>query len=82
NCTAGRISFWRKVSTEYNWDNYRFYIDSKLQEKLSGEVPWSEASFPVEAGTHTFRWEYEKDDAGSSGQDTVYLDDLTIPAVL
>ncbi len=33
------------------WDNFRFYIDSKLQEKLSGEVPWSEASFPVEAGT-------------------------------
>jgi hypothetical protein len=81
DCTAGRISFWRKVSTEYNWDNYRFYIDNKLQEKLSGEVAWSEASFPIEAGRHIFRWEYEKDDAMSCGQDTVYLDDLTIPAV-
>ncbi len=79
DCVAGRIRFWRKVSTEPNWDNYRFYIDNKLQEKLSGEVAWSEVSFPVEAGRRTFRWEYEKDEAGSCGQDTVYLDDLTIP---
>ncbi len=80
DCTAGRISFWRKVSSQYNRDNYRFYIDNKLQEQFSGEVAWSEVSFPVDAGAHTFRWEYEKDDAGSSGTDTVYLDDLTFPA--
>lgn len=79
-CTAGRISFWRKVSCEYNWDNYRFYIDNRLQEELSGEVPWSEVSFPIEAGPHTFRWEYEKDGALSSGKDTVYLDDVRVPA--
>jgi len=82
NCTAGRISFWRKVSCEYSWDNYRFYIDGNLQETLSGEVAWSEVSFPVAAGTHTFRWEYEKDVALSAGQDTVYIDDLTLPAAL
>ena len=66
---------------EYNWDFYRFYIDNRLQENLSGEVAWSEVSFPVDAGLRTFRWEYEKDDASSEGKDTVYIDDLTIPAV-
>ncbi len=80
NCTAGEISFWRRVSCEFNWDSYRFYIDGKLQEKLSGEVAWSEVSFPVTAGVRTFKWEYEKDDATSDGKDTVYIDDLTIPA--
>ncbi len=80
DCTDGRISFWRKVSSQYYCDYYRFYIDRKLQEELSGEVAWSEVSFPVGAGTHTFRWEYEKDETGSSGQDTVYLDDLIFPA--
>ncbi|MGE5295846.1 MAG: hypothetical protein ACM3VT_13550 [Solirubrobacterales bacterium] len=80
DCTAGRISFWRRISTEYNWDLYRFYIDNKLQEELSGEIGWSEVSFDIEAGAHTFRWQYEKDSAGSSGKDTFYLDDLTFPA--
>jgi hypothetical protein len=82
NCATGRISFWRRVSCECNWDNYRFYIDDRLQETLSGEVGWSEVSFPVAAGSQTFRWEYEKDDATSAGRDTVYVDDLVLPAAL
>jgi hypothetical protein len=81
-CTDGHLSFWRRVSSEAYRDYYRFYIDNKLREELSGDVAWSEVSFPVEAGTHTFRWEYEKDNAGSFGQDTVYLDDLIFPARL
>ncbi|HSW02274.1 MAG TPA: hypothetical protein VLI39_19070 [Sedimentisphaerales bacterium] len=52
----------------------------RFWRKVSAEVAWSEVSFPVEAGKRTFRREYEKDDAGSCGQDTVYLDELTIPA--
>lgn len=81
-CQDGWISFWRKVSTEQNCDYYRFSIDNRLQEQLSGDITWSEVSFPVEAGTHTFRWEYEKDEADSCGKDTVYLDDLVFPARL
>jgi hypothetical protein len=81
-CMDGHISFWRRVSSEPHRDHYRFYIDNKLCEALSGEVAWSEVSFPVEAGTHTFRWEYEKDKTDSSGQDTVYLDDLIFPVRL
>ena len=79
NCTAGEIRFWRRVSCEFNWDSYRFYIDNRLQEKLSGEVAWSEVAFPVTAGLRTFRWEFEKDDASSEGKDTVYIDDVVIP---
>jgi hypothetical protein len=30
----------------------------------------------VTAGTHTFRWTYEKDFSISSGSDTVWVDDI------
>lgn len=77
--SAGQIRFWRKVSSEKSCDFYKFWIDTKLQESVSGEQAWKEVSFPVTAGTHTFAWEYKKDDSGASGRDTVYLDDVSIP---
>jgi internalin A len=79
NVTAGRISFWRKVSSEPKFDVYRFSIDGKVQEVVSGEQGWQEISFPVSAGSHTFTWEYTKDSGSSRGADTVYIDDVSIP---
>jgi len=80
NVTEGRISFWRKVSSQPMDDVYSFSIDGDVQEDLSGEQGWKEVSFPVSAGTHTFVWEYKKDSDSSLGADTVYLDDVSIPA--
>ncbi|MCX5644140.1 MAG: leucine-rich repeat domain-containing protein [Phycisphaerae bacterium] len=80
NVTEGQISFWRKVSSEEGYDVYRFSIDGKLQETLSGEQGWKEVSFPVSAGSHTFVWEYAKDSGSFRGADTVYIDDVSIPA--
>ena len=33
----------------------------------------------VTPGLHTFRWAYEKDNAGSSGQDCAWLDNIIFP---
>ena len=80
NAGEGQISFWRRVSSERGFDVYRFWIDGKLREEVSGEYVWAEVSFPIGTGSHTFVWEYSKDDASSSGSDTVYIDDVRLPA--
>lgn len=73
------ISFYYKTSTEQDYDFLYFYIDGVLQEQWSGENPWSRASYPVSAGTHTFRWMYQKDLGYEYGQDRVWIDFIAFP---
>jgi hypothetical protein len=72
----GDISFWHKESCEAGWDYHYFYIDNVLQGSWSGIYAATEATYPVTAGTHTFRWRYEKDVILDGGTDTVWIDDI------
>ena len=73
------ISFWLRVSSEGGWDYLKFYIDNNEIETWSGEVPWQEVSFPVSVGTHTFKWEYDKDFSVSTGADAAWIDYIIFP---
>ncbi len=77
--TAGDISFWYRVSSESGWDYLRFYIDGSQLGNWSGEVPWSEFSYPVDAGMHTFTWTYYKDGSVNSGSDCGWVDYIIFP---
>ena len=77
----GTISFFRKVSSEANYDYLYFYIDGSLQDQWAGEVPWGEVSYPVTYGTHTFTWEYYKDQSVSNGSDCAWVDYIIFPPV-
>ena len=79
--SAGQISFWKKVSSETNWDYLRFYIDGNEVENWSGNIPWSESSYDVSAGSHTFTWSYTKDGSVSSGSDCAWIDYIVFPPV-
>ena len=74
------IEFAYKTSTENNYDKLFFKIDGVTQSGASwdGSTPWTTVSYPVTAGTHTFRWEYDKDTSASSGADEVYIDDVKV----
>lgn len=73
------ISFYRKVSSESNYDYLYFYIDGNEMAKWAGDVPWGLASFPVDAGTHTFTWKYKKDYSVSTGADKAWVDYISWP---
>ncbi len=73
------ISFYRKVSSESGFDYLRFYIDGIQKEQQSGEVAWSQVSFPVTAGIHTFKWTYSKDGSVVSGSDAAWVDYIIFP---
>jgi len=77
----GDITFYRKVSSEGSWDYLRFYIDGTQQDQWSGNIAWGMESFTVTSGTHTFKWQYEKDGSVSSGEDCAWIDYIVFPTV-
>ncbi|MBT6994517.1 MAG: hypothetical protein HN952_06130 [Candidatus Cloacimonetes bacterium] len=77
----GEISFFVKMSSEADYDFLKFYIDDSEQGSWSGSSNWTEVSFPVSTGTHTFEWVYEKDSSVSNGSDCGWIDYIVFPAI-
>ncbi|MBZ0268287.1 S8 family serine peptidase, partial [bacterium] len=76
---GGNLTFWYTVSSETNYDYLRFTIDGAQQGEWSGTVPWTQGSYAVTSGTHTFRWEYSKDGSVSTGSDAAWVDFINFP---
>ena len=72
------ISFFKKLSTETNYDKLHFYIDDEDMGEWSGLMPWKEERFNLPAGEHTMKWTYAKDYSVNLGHDCVWLDDINI----
>ncbi|MFC2100388.1 C25 family cysteine peptidase [Bacteroidota bacterium] len=77
--TAGDISFYRKVSSEGNYDFLEFYIDGALKDQWSGEKNWDSVSYPVTTGMHKFEWVYSKDIYVDAGDDCGWIDYINFP---
>lgn len=77
----GNITYFRKVSSESGYDKFKFYIDNNQMEEQSGTVAWGQASFPVTAGTHTYKFTYSKDGSMSSGSDCAWIDNVSFPGL-
>ena len=88
----GEIGFNYRVASEYSpsglyfYDGLQFYIDDEMvgqfQPTADGDTPWSQVSFPVESGTHTFTWTYIKDGGGGTtdmSEDCSWVDYITFP---
>lgn len=75
----GEISFYRKVSSESNYDYLRFYMDGNMLGNWDGEQDWQQFTFPLTAGMHTFKWTFEKDYSVSTGSDCGWIDNITLP---
>ena len=73
------ISFYFKVSSESSYDFLRFFIDDNEIDSWSGEAAWQQATFDINAGEHTIKWLYEKDQSVSNGSDCAWLDYIVLP---
>lgn len=75
------VSFYYKVSSENNYDFFRFYIDGTQKIKESGTTnsDWQYKKYTLTAGEHILKWEYSKDQSQSSGEDCVRIDDVKLP---
>ncbi|MBK7214010.1 MAG: carboxypeptidase regulatory-like domain-containing protein [Bacteroidales bacterium] len=77
--SAGTVSFFRKVSSESGYDFLKFYIDNVQQAQWSGTVDWSQVSYSVASGLHTFKWVYSKDASAVGGSDCAWVDNILFP---
>ena len=73
------ISFWIKTSSEYHKDYLAFFIDKKLKQWWSGETEWTYYSVSFPAGSHMFKWIYDKNSHNAAGADCGWIDDITFP---
>lgn len=72
------LVFWWKVSSEEGYDFLSLLVDGVVQEYISGEVPWTQVSVNIPAGTHEVVWEYRKDFSVDGGLDTAWVDQIDL----
>jgi len=78
-----QIKFYKKVSSEPDFDVFEFYIDDELYSSWSGtHEGWTHQIYDVSPGLHEFKWVYSKDFSGSGGADCAWLDYIELPTML
>ncbi|MFC1787510.1 choice-of-anchor L domain-containing protein [Halobacteriota archaeon] len=70
----GNLSFYWKVSSEYEYDLLKFDIDDVEQHYISGTTSWAQKTYSIGSGTHTLKWEYSKDVSYDGGEDCGWVD--------
>lgn len=72
------ISFWWKSSTEH-FDALTLKVDGVTSgAPLAGDRDWTLVTRTLGSGTHTLRWEYERDGVGGSGLNRVWVDQFSV----
>lgn len=73
-------SSWSGSGTSY-YDYLAFFIDGTMKGQWAGTSDnWSQQTYPVTAGSHTFKWSYEKDYSTIGGSDCAWIDNIKLPA--
>jgi len=83
----GVLRFWKKVSCEqdpsgnHGYDYLSFYMDNYELGRWDGEISWSQESFLIPKGYHSFIWIYHKDFSISTGYDCAFIDFIEFPLI-
>lgn len=74
---ATKVQFWYKVSSETDFDKFRFLVGSSEEFATSGEVDWTQSTlFDIPDGATTVTFRYTKDVDTSTGSDAAWIDDV------
>ncbi|MDP6907221.1 MAG: hypothetical protein QF440_07395 [Candidatus Thalassarchaeaceae archaeon] len=79
--TSQQISFYFMVSTQANHDELRFIVNGGNPVQVwSGSQGWTQYQYTLPASNSqtTLEWWYVKDGSGTSGADTVWIDQFFI----
>ncbi|HOD54205.1 MAG TPA: T9SS type A sorting domain-containing protein, partial [Candidatus Cloacimonadota bacterium] len=55
-------------------------VEDVEKQVWSGSLDWAEVSYPVTAGTHTYKWAYVKDGSVLGGEDCTWVDKIVFPS--
>jgi hypothetical protein len=81
NPVKDTISFYSRVSSEANYDEFIFRIDSVTDMQVSGDTPWAYRQALLDPGVHYLEWVYKKDVSLSGGLDAAWIDQITFPDI-
>ena len=81
NPVIDTVSFYSMVSSEFNYDELIFRIDSVTDLQISGETPWTVRQAILKPGVHYLEWIYRKDVSLSGGLDASWIDEITFPDI-
>ncbi|MDG1852996.1 MAG: leucine-rich repeat protein [Verrucomicrobiales bacterium] len=70
--------FWWKVSSEEGHDYLSVSLDGTIKKQISGDTEWMIESVIIPKGTHSVTWAYSKDESESDGDDSGWIDELSI----
>lgn len=76
------LRFWYKVSSEANYDFFRFTIYSgsdTIRFRDSGEKDWTRYTVVLQPGPHMLEWSYTKDGNTTRGLDRAWIDLIDFP---
>lgn len=77
------VSFEYCVSSESNYDKFKFSVNDSVVLTKSGLVSWNSYSYQATAdGEYTFLWSYTKDDSVNGNSDACWVDNVYIGAPL
>jgi hypothetical protein len=81
NPVRDTVSFWSRVSSEPNYDQMIFRIDSITDMQISGDTPWALRKAMLNPGVHYLEWVYKKDVSLSGGLDAAWIDQISFPDI-
>lgn len=81
NPVRDTVSFYSMVSSEFNYDEFIFRIDTITDLQISGETPWAVRHAILKPGVHYLEWIYRKDVSLSGGLDAAWIDKITFPDI-
>jgi len=70
--------FWWKVSSEEDHDYLSVSLNGSVKKQISGDSEWMIESIIIPKGSHSLVWSYTKDGSESEGEDTGWIDELSI----
>ena len=77
------VSFEYCVSSESNYDKFKFSVNDSVVLTKSGLVSWNSYSYQATAdGEYTFMWSYAKDSSANGNSDACWVDNVYIGAPL
>ena len=77
------VSFEYCVSSESNYDKFKFSVNDSVVLTESGLVSWNSYSYQATAdGEYTFMWSYTKDSVVNGNSDACWVDNVYIGAPL
>jgi len=76
---AGAVLFHADVSSETNYDGLLVSVDGVVRRRIYTQSrDFAEYQLPLDVGSHTITFTYEKDDSGAAGADAAFISLLEV----